>query len=297
MKKRSLLFLLQVIKIFVNHLPWLMNALLAIVKWTLKYVFKYRSKTIKTNLQNSLSHRFNGNEIQRFYHQYYDILLRYIKESLYILSWPKERICSKVAIKDVEKWRVFFDHQSSTIVTASHYGNWEMNIVLFPSLIGRRVIAFYKPISDKTVDDLMKQIRSPYGLELYPIEQTARIMTQYKGENILYIFIGDQTPVNLNGVHWNQFLQQATPWLTGAEKLAKKYNYAVVYLHQTPSTDASKYYQLSLEVITIHPKETKEGVITQCYSDILEREILESPVYWLWSHKRWKRAHQRPLMT
>lgn len=103
-------------------------------------------------------------------------------------------------------------------ITLRKLGNEYGIIALF---VSQRVIAFYKPISDTTIDNIMLNIRSAFGLELYPIEQTMRVMNHLKDENILYVFIGDQTPLNMNGVYWNTFLHQATPWLTGAEKLAK----------------------------------------------------------------------------
>ncbi|MBK8052930.1 MAG: lysophospholipid acyltransferase family protein [Saprospiraceae bacterium] len=170
-----------------------------------------------------------------------------------------------------------------------------MNMVLLPCFVSQRVIAFYKPISDTTIDNIMLNIRSAFGLELYPIEQTMRVMNHLKDENILYVFIGDQTPLNMNGVYWNTFLHQATPWLTGAEKLAKKYNLPVLYLQQIPETECNISYTLRFHIITENPDHEASGSITEKYSRILENEIIAKPEYWLWSHKRWKRAHHKTI--
>jgi KDO2-lipid IV(A) lauroyltransferase len=34
----------------------------------------------------------------------------------------------------------------------------------------------------------------------------------------------------------------------------------------------------------------KYGEITEAHTLLLEKEIIQHPEFWLWSHKRWKRA-------
>ena len=50
------------------------------------------------------------------------------------------------------------------------------------------------------------------------------------------------------------------------------------------------YYELELKLITDNPKELNYGEITEAHTRLLEKEIIENPANWLWSHKRWKRA-------
>jgi len=255
-------------------------------------VLLYRKNVIKSNLTNSLGQQLSKNDLASIMDQYYDVLIRYLRESMYIMAWPKEKLMNAIRPSNSVEWQKNAEINSSCIVTASHYGNWEMNMVLFPTLINTRVVAFYKPISNKLINDIMFNIRSKYGLELYPIEQTARIMTKLKNEKIMYIFIGDQTPVNMNGVYWNTFLNQKTPWLNGAEKLAKKYHLPVVYLKQIPEEIKQAKVFYTLDIIPISDgQDIVDGSVTEKYTRILEDEIREKPHFWLWSHKRWKRAH------
>ena len=138
----------------------------------------------------------------------------------------------------------------------------------------------------------MKKLRSKHGLMLFPIDQTARIMLEYKNQPVWYIFVSDQGPLNMNGVYWNQFLGLDTPWLTGADKLAKKYNYPVFYLHQK-ALKGDQFYDLNLSLISNDTRTAQEGQIIEKYTQILAQEINEDPSSWLWSHKRWKRANQK----
>jgi KDO2-lipid IV(A) lauroyltransferase len=47
---------------------------------------------------------------------------------------------------------------------------------------------------------------------------------------------------------------------------------------------------LELNLITDNSKELKYGEITEAHTLLLEKEIIQHPEFWLWSHKRWKRA-------
>jgi len=283
------------IRLITNRSPFVLKIVLWKTGLILQYILKYRSKVILSNLESSVGFQYSKEQIKNIHKKYYSVLIRYIREVFYIISYDKIRLKSLIKIDNAEKWSNYFQLQKSTIITASHYGNWEMNMVLLPCFVSQRVIAFYKPISDSTIDNIMLKIRSAFGLELYPIEQTMRVMNHLKDENILYVFIGDQTPLNMNGVYWNMFLHQATPWLTGAEKLAKKYNLPVLYLQQIPETETNISYTLRFHIITENPDYEASGSITEKYSRILENEIIAKPEYWLWSHKRWKRAHHKTI--
>ena len=280
-----------------KYAPFLIYPLYLKSKIILKYVIRYRKKAITKNLKKSFGKSVSINEIKNLRSRYYDVLVRYLKEVLYTYSWAEKKLLEKLKFENIDTWKAYFSAQKSTIVLASHYGNWEMNMVLFPKFVDQRVIAFYKPISNDNIDDFLLNKRSRFGLELHPIEQTVRVMTKLKNENILYIFIGDQSPLNMNGVYWNIFLNQETPWLTGAEKLSIKFDYPVVYLSQTPhKANKSDPYFYSLAITKISNEKTlnKPISITEVYSRILESEIMKKPEYWLWSHKRWKRANLFP---
>ena len=262
------------------------------VYFLLSRILRYRKNVITANLNACFESDTTALQIRSWHHEYYQVLRHYVLEALYVAAMPPDKVVKLVEISEKEKWQSYFDKHPKAIIMASHYGNWEMNMVLLPTLLNRRVIAFYKPISNKYMGKCMHEIRSAYGLELYPIEQTLRIMSQYRDDNALYIFIGDQSPVNLNSVYWNQFLGRKTPWFTGAEKLAARFGYPVLYVHQEPQYHDPLCYTLRFELISQNPELEAEGKITEKYSRILELEIRKNPVYWLWSHKRWKRVKE-----
>ena len=76
----------------------------------------------------------------------------------------------------------------------------------------------------------------------------------------------------------------------GPEKLAKKFNYPVVYVGIIKLKRS--FYQMEATLITDTPNELADGVITELHTKVLEKNILQQPHIWLWTHRRWK--HKKP---
>ena len=98
--------------------------------------------------------------------------------------------------------------------------------------------------------------------------------------------ISDQKPSPRNAHVWTTFLHQETSFLDGGEVLARKFGYAVAYVHvESPKRG---YYRARFELITDKPADTLPGDITLTYARLLEENIIQSPALWLWTHNRWK---------
>jgi len=52
------------------------------------------------------------------------------------------------------------------------------------------------------------------------------------------------------------------------------------------------FYELTPELLFNDPTSTAEGEILETFTKRLEKDIIDDPVIWLWSHRRWK--HKRP---
>lgn len=258
----------------------------------------YRKRIIRQNLKNAFPGKKPA-EIRQIHHQYIRVIMRYISEAFQVFGNTKKDMARTCYVQQNPDWEDCFTHSGSAIVMASHFGNWETNVVLLPEFTTKKVVGFYKPLRHKGLDKILKSYRSRYGLLLIPIDQTVRYMSQHKNEDTVYIFLADQGPFNLNGAYWNRFLHQMTPWYTGAEKLARRWHLPVFYLAQIPmvsqeSFQSGPWYRLEIKTICTKPEILEEGVITEKYTRILEHEIQTLPAYWLWSHRRWKRAHAAP---
>jgi KDO2-lipid IV(A) lauroyltransferase len=54
------------------------------------------------------------------------------------------------------------------------------------------------------------------------------------------------------------------------------------------------YYTTEFQLITDTPKDFKDYKITDLYTELTEKNILEQPEYYLWSHKRFKHKDKVP---
>ncbi|HYG18040.1 MAG TPA: lipid A biosynthesis acyltransferase, partial [Ohtaekwangia sp.] len=90
---------------------------------------------------------------------------------------------------------------------------------------------------------------------------------------------------------WTTFLNQDTAVFTGPEKLARRFDYPVVYMKITRIRRG--YYDVTPELLFAHPATTDEGDISQTFTRRLEIDIQNDPVPWLWSHKRWKHTRKK----
>jgi KDO2-lipid IV(A) lauroyltransferase len=110
--------------------------------------------------------------------------------------------------------------------------------------------------------------------------------------NFVANFIADQTPA-LNDIrYWTNFLNQDTPVFTGAEKIASKYDMAMVFFHIQKKSRG--HYNLNVELLFEHTAGLPEHVITDTHVKHLENIIKERPEFWLWTHRRWKRKRPQP---
>ena len=134
----------------------------------------------------------------------------------------------------------------------------------------------------------MYKMRTKFGTKITPMNNTLKDMISRKNSPTATAFVADQAAVP-ETAYWTNFLNQDTAFFTGPEKLAKKFNYPVVYMNF--SRPKRGYYIITPELMFDSPKDSAENEILEAFAKRLEKDILAEPTPWLWSHKRWK--HKR----
>ncbi len=212
-------------------------------------------------------------------------------ETLKTLTISRKTMLKKCSLTPETK--ALFDHyaknKKSLILVLGHHGNWEWAGNAFGLQCKQPLYVIYHPLSNKPFNSLVIKMRTRFGTRLIEMKSTLRDMIAKRGEVNVTAFIADQSPTP-EGAYWTTFLNQDTPIFKGAEKIARKLEYPVVYV----SLDRYKrgYYKVNAQVLFENPGLTKENEISEKHTRILEKEILRQPETWLWSHRRWK--HKRP---
>ncbi|MBK8700809.1 MAG: lysophospholipid acyltransferase family protein [Saprospiraceae bacterium] len=264
-----------------SFLPYRFNGYIhKFYTYILEKVILYRKKTIRHNLSQAFP-TAGIEKINAITHDCYLNLTAYVVETLKLFFKPtsyfKERIhfVNPQLLDEIAA-------EKPIIVISSHYGNWEWAAVLLPLFIKTPASAIYKPLSDTHMDALIKQLRGRFGLGLISINEVVRKVSTEKVSHI-YLFVADQSPAASRSGELVKFMGIDTLFYAGAEILAKKNHFAVVY--QKISRENGKY---KIVFERIDP----EGA-THTYASRLENELTSDPGPWLWSHRRWK--HKKPV--
>jgi Kdo2-lipid IVA lauroyltransferase/acyltransferase len=265
-------------------LYFLSDILCAILKLT-----GYRRKVVLQNLRNSFPEK-SEKEITVICNQYYQYLCDLILETLKTLRMTKAETlqrCKFVTLPILEELQ---KENQSFIIVMGHYGNWEWAGPSFTLNTPFQLVVIYRPLSNRYFEKMTSGMRTRHGTKITSVKNTLRDMVANRGKLTATAFIADQTATRKDAF-WMTFLNQDTAVFTGPEKLARKFNYPVIYMNV--KREKRGYYTVTPELLFRNPGNTAEGEISETFTKRLEKDILTDPTVWLWSHKRWK--HKRPV--
>ena len=253
------------------------------------YIIRYRRKVVSDNLLKSFPEKTEKERrvIERkFYRHFCDMFIETIK--LINISTP--RIRRRIRFSNPEIFDDLHAKGKQIFIVAGHYGNWEWTSTL-ENTVPYHHATLYRPLKNKFFDKFFYDIRSKYGADIIPANSVIRAINKYNQENRLTAlgFLNDQSPHHTEINHWITFMNQDTPIYSGVERLARRYNPAVVYYE--PQRVKRGYYEVNVTLIVENASETKELEISEKFVRLLEQSIRREPQYWLWTHKRWK--HKR----
>jgi KDO2-lipid IV(A) lauroyltransferase len=257
----------------------------------LYYFPSYRRKVVGTNLKNSFPEK-SEKELRviekRFYHHLSDLFL----ETFKLIHMSEKQQLRRFTYSNLEVIDKLRNENRDVVALLGHYNNWEWPTLL-PKFMKYPTVIIYKPLQNKYFNNFINKQRSKYGIILTPMSLVIREILNYRQKkiNTISIFISDQTPAKGDIRFWTPFLNQDTPVFTGAEKIALKYDMAVVFFHIQKKKRG--YYNLDIELLFDHTAGLPEHTITETFTRRLEEVIRENPEYWIWSHRRWK--HKRPV--
>lgn len=253
------------------------------------YVIGYRKKTVKENLALALPHLSDKERLiieKKSYHHLCDLFLEMIKT----MSISSEEMNKRFHITNIELVKEYEDKGKSTVLLASHYASWEWSLSI-NAKTKFKGIGVYKKIANKYFDKLIRNIRSKYDAELVETKKTIPLMAENEKNGILamYGLASDQSPKMNRAFHWDKFMGIEVPVHTGAEMLSKKYDLNVLFVKVKKVKRG--FYEATFIPITDNPRSIPDFKITDIFLREVEKQILEAPEYYFWTHKRWK--HRR----
>jgi len=260
-----------------------------VVYFIVYYIIGYRKKTVRENLALALPHLSPEERLvieKKSYQHLCDMFMEMIKT----MSISPEEMNKRFTVTNMDLIKEYEKKGKSIVLLASHYASWEW-LITINNKTSFRGIGVYKKLSNKYFDKLIKDIRSKYEAELVTTRDTISLIAknQKEGNLCIYGLASDQSPKLDRIFYWDTFMGVEVPVHTGAEMIAKKYDLSVVFVKVKKVKRG--FYEATFIPISDNPTTVPDFEITHTFIKEVEKQILEAPEYYFWTHKRWK--HRR----
>ncbi len=255
------------------------------------HIIGYRRKTVRENLELVFPEKSEAEikDIQRkFYSHMCDMFLEMIKS----ISISDKEIKRRFTFTNLEYLRELEGKNKSIIVMLGHYASYEWINALQLYDLKFRSFGVYKKIKNKYFDDLAKKIRGRFDGTLITTYKATEKIRYNEEQGILgnYAMIADQSPKMSRAKTWIKFMGIRVPVFDGSDRLARKLDMSVFYLHVEKT--GRGYYSATLKPITEDARNEPDHFITKRFIELLEKQIRKKPEYYLWTHKRWKHRNE-----
>lgn len=276
-------------------LNWLMTLLplrilyvFSDILFLLLYYFpSYRRNVVLENLKNSFPEK-SPEELNNISRKFYRHFADQFVEVLKLTHMSNRELSRRMKFLNPELTERILDSGRDVAVVHSHYNNWEWLTVSYTMYTKHKGVGVYKPLQNKHFEKFMNRLRSRNDATLAPMNMIVRQIINNQRRNIRaqYGFISDQTPAKAEIEYYTTFLNQETPVFLGIEKIARKYDMAVVILHVEKVRRG--YYTVASELLFERTAGLPVYQVTDTHVKRLEEIIRKKPEYWIWTHRRWK---------
>ncbi len=253
-------------------------------------IIRYRSEVVKKNLRQSFPQK-SEKERKAIAKKFYRYFSRLLMENIKLANFTSDKLSNYIRLKNPELLSRLHQEGKSIAALGAHYGNWEWLLGLRKD-VPHETLGIYKPQNDKNFDDFLVKQRSRFGTRLVSMREVPRVLLQYSLNSTptLTLFISDQSPVWEEIQYWTSFLNQQTAVYLGPEKLASRFQMAVIYFRVSVFR---KHYEVEAVPITDDASTEEPFSIIDRYIALLEEDIVKRPEFWLWTHRRWKLTERR----
>jgi KDO2-lipid IV(A) lauroyltransferase len=286
-------FVITPLLIFISWLPFrLLYFISDLFYYILYYGIKYRRKIVRKNLELSKVAKSTKDLIRiekKFYRHLTDVFFEMFK----FYSISPEEMKKRFYIENPEIFYELEKKNKSVMFMTSHYGGFEWFLSInyhVPQL----PFAVYTPLSNKSLDSLIKKFRLRHGSKLISRYKAGSYIKKQIKENKLFLYgmAADQSAQIRSITYWKEFLGVKVPVFTGSERIAKQHDIPVVFGKVVKIKRG--HYKVVVDLISEFPNEYKDYQITDIYIKKLEKQIREIPEYYYWTHNRFKHKDKAP---
>lgn len=266
-----------------------------LLSWVLKDVAGYRRQVLEANLKAALP-SLDEDRRRRIIKEYYRNISDLIAEFVWCIGKDGAYLERKgfVTLEQQDILRELHGKGHGVMCLCSHSGNWEMYpaaVDLYSSggeFVKSDFATAYKRLRNDFWEAVTIKART-YGKcdpgQFIDSRSILRYMVRHKNDGKIYFFLVDQYPYQ-KPCRIGEFFGLPTDAMMGAANLAERFAMPVIYLHNIRVSRGR--YVLRPEKICDDASRMGAAAMMKEYFRILEKDVLDDPSGWLWSHKRWK---------
>ena len=256
------------------------------------YVVGYRKQVVLDNLKLAFPEK-PEKELLIIRKKFFKHLMDLMMESVKAFSISEKEILKRYTYENPELVNKYAKEGKSIALVGAHQANWEWSTSL-PKVLDMDIYGAYTKLNNKYFEKAVRESRQKFGVNGFKTSEMVRGMQQRfsNKEQGAYILLSDQSPQPHKTYYWRAFFNIKVPVHTGAEMLAKKFD--LVVINYVTKKVKRGYYKTTFQLITENPKDFENYQITDLYTELTEKNILEQPEFYLWSHKRFKHRDKVP---
>ena len=209
---------------------------------------------------------------------------RVFAEYVFIKNFRKTSLNDNIILEGREILERIKKNNEKVVFISGHFSNFELMAMQLEK-IGIKIAAIYRPLNNVFLNKIMERIRKKYICKNQIKKGIGGLkdLLKLNKEGYSTALMIDQRVTQ--GSRLNFFNEKAFTTTIPAQ-LVKKFNIPVVPIF-IERFDGIKFRMKVHKPLYFSDKSSTD-VITGQLNKILERMILDSPNYWIWSHNRWK---------
>ena len=250
------------------------------------FLLRFRRKVAENNIRNSfpgMSTKKRKTLLKNHYRNFCDVVLEIAKS----IHMRPPRLCKHVAFMNTDIVEKTLRDGQTVILSVAHHCNQEWAMLAASQLFKYPLDVIYKPLHINWLEKLANESRSRFKITLIPTKNCLTELLRRTKQTRVIAIAADQAPRRRDEAYWTTFMHQPTPFYSGLEKIATLLNYPVFFVELERVSRGR--YQAKFRQIARPPYHKNSNLISQCYVQAVEEQILKRPEDWLWMHRRWKK--------
>jgi len=250
----------------------------------------FRRDVARENLRMAMGGTIGAEEIDRIVYRVFENIGRTAVEVFRFPRMSRDELLQRVDCDDPGMFERARAGGKGAIMLSAHFGNWEL-LGAWIATLGHPIDVVVKPQRNSSADEFYNNLRRSMGVGIIPTQKASKQILVSLKKNRLVAILADQYAGH-DGVPV-EFFGRKTATHHGPAAIALKLGCPIHHGVLIRQSDG-RHRAVHGGPIPFERSQSPEDDIirlTQEYTRIIEDYIRQYPDQWLWTHRRWKDAH------